>query len=32
MMKDAGVVADVTPDAFAGLVGRCAVFRVESLS
>ena len=30
IMKDAGVVDDVTPDAFAGLVGRCAVFRVES--
>ena len=32
IMKDAGVVDDVTPDAFAGLVGRCAVFRLEPLS
>jgi deazaflavin-dependent oxidoreductase (nitroreductase family) len=31
IMKDAGVVDDVTPEAFAGLVGVCAVFRVESI-
>jgi hypothetical protein len=30
IMKDAGVVDEVTPDAFAALAGRCAVFRVES--
>jgi deazaflavin-dependent oxidoreductase (nitroreductase family) len=30
IMKDAGVVDDVTPEAFAGLVGTCAVFRVEA--
>jgi deazaflavin-dependent oxidoreductase (nitroreductase family) len=29
MMKDAGVVADTTPEAFETLAGRCAVFRVE---
>jgi deazaflavin-dependent oxidoreductase (nitroreductase family) len=31
LMRDAGVVDDVTPDAFAALAGRCAVFRVEPL-
>jgi deazaflavin-dependent oxidoreductase (nitroreductase family) len=31
IMKDAGVIDDVTPEAFAGLVGRCAVFRLELL-
>ncbi|MCX5041599.1 nitroreductase/quinone reductase family protein [Aldersonia sp. NBC_00410] len=30
IMKDAGVVDAVTPDAFATLAGRCAVFRVET--
>lgn len=30
IMKDAGVVDEVTPDAFEKLVGRCAVFRVET--
>lgn len=30
IMKDAGIVDDVTADAFAALVGRCAVFRIES--
>jgi hypothetical protein len=29
MMRDAGVVADVTPDALAAAVGICPVFRVE---
>ena len=31
MMKDAGVIDDVTPEAFEDLVGRCAVFRVEPM-
>jgi deazaflavin-dependent oxidoreductase (nitroreductase family) len=30
IMKDAGVVAEITPDAFAALAGTCAVFRVEA--
>ncbi|MDZ7886649.1 MAG: nitroreductase/quinone reductase family protein [Mycobacterium sp.] len=30
IMKDAGIVDDVTADAFATLAGRCAVFRIES--
>lgn len=30
IMKDAGIVDDVTADAFAALAGRCAVFRIES--
>lgn len=29
MMKDAGVVDDVTPEAFAAAAGRCAVFRID---
>jgi hypothetical protein len=29
IMLDAGVVPDVTPESFAGLAGRCAVFRIE---
>ncbi len=29
VMVDAGVVAEASPDAFAALAGRCAVFRVE---
>jgi deazaflavin-dependent oxidoreductase (nitroreductase family) len=29
IMRDAGVVDDTTPDAFAGLVGTLAVFRVD---
>ncbi|HVH24862.1 MAG TPA: nitroreductase family deazaflavin-dependent oxidoreductase [Pseudonocardia sp.] len=29
VMKDAGVVDDVTPDSFAGLVGTLAVFRID---
>jgi deazaflavin-dependent oxidoreductase (nitroreductase family) len=29
MMRDAGVVADATPDAFADVAGICPVFRVE---
>ena len=29
MMRDAGVVVDVTPDALADVVGICPVFRVE---
>ena len=27
-MRDGGVVDDITPEAFAGLAGTCAVFRV----
>ncbi|WP_068277910.1 nitroreductase/quinone reductase family protein [Aldersonia kunmingensis] len=30
IMLNAGVVEDVTPDAFEKLAGRCAVFRVET--
>ena len=30
IMKDAGVVDEITPDAFAALAGTCAVFRVET--
>lgn len=30
VMLRAGVVPDVTPDSFAALAGRCAVFRVEA--
>jgi hypothetical protein len=29
-MRDAGVVDDITPDAFADLAGRCTVFRVHT--
>jgi hypothetical protein len=29
-MRDAGVVADLEPDSFAALAGRCAAFRVET--
>lgn len=29
MMRDAGVIAEITPDAFAELAGICPVFRVE---
>lgn len=29
LMKDAGVVTDVTPDAFAAVAGRCGVFRID---
>jgi hypothetical protein len=29
IMKDAGVVADLEPDTFAALAGRCAVFRLD---
>jgi hypothetical protein len=29
VMLDAGVVPDVTPESFAALAGRCAVFRIE---
>ncbi|MGW0181151.1 nitroreductase/quinone reductase family protein [Nocardia sp. NPDC003345] len=29
LMRDAGVVEAVTPDAFATLAGRCAVFRID---
>jgi deazaflavin-dependent oxidoreductase (nitroreductase family) len=32
IMKDAGVVDEVTPEAFEGLIGICAVFRVDRLS
>ena len=30
IMLDAGVVPDVTPESFAALAGRCAVFRIEA--
>jgi deazaflavin-dependent oxidoreductase (nitroreductase family) len=30
VMKDAGVVDEITPDAFAALAGTCAVFRVDT--
>ena len=30
VMKDAGVVDEITPDAFAALAGTCAVFRVDA--
>jgi hypothetical protein len=30
IMRDAGVVDDVTPDAFAALAGKCTVFRVHA--
>jgi hypothetical protein len=29
-MRDAGVVDDLTPDAFAALAGKCTVFRVHA--
>jgi hypothetical protein len=29
VMKDAGVVDDVTPEAFEKIVGACPVFRIE---
>jgi hypothetical protein len=32
MMRDAGVVADTTPDALAEAAGICPVFRVEGLA
>ena len=31
IMRDGGVVADLEPDTFAALAGRCAVFRVEAV-
>ena len=31
MMRDAGVVADTTPDALAEVVGICPVFRLEAM-
>jgi hypothetical protein len=30
VMRDAGVVPDLTPDSFARLAGRCPVFRIEA--
>jgi deazaflavin-dependent oxidoreductase (nitroreductase family) len=30
VMKDAGVVDEISPDAFAALAGTCAVFRVDT--
>ena len=30
IMRDAGVVPDLTPEAFEGLAGRCAVFRLAT--
>lgn len=29
LMKEAGVVDDVTPEAFAALAGKCGVFRID---
>ena len=29
IMRDAGVVADLEPDSFAALAGRCAAFRID---
>ncbi len=31
IMKDAGVVADLEPDTFEALAGRCAAFRIEAV-
>jgi hypothetical protein len=31
-MRDAGVVDDVTPDAFAALAGSCTLFQAHALS
>jgi hypothetical protein len=31
IMKNAGVVADLEPDTFQALAGRCAAFRIESV-
>jgi deazaflavin-dependent oxidoreductase (nitroreductase family) len=31
IMRDGGVVADLEPDTFAALAGRCAAFRIEPL-
>jgi hypothetical protein len=31
IMRDGGVVADLEPDTFAALAGRCAVFRVDAV-
>jgi len=30
IMKNAGVIDEITPDAFAALAGRCAVFRIDA--
>ena len=32
IMRDAGVVADLEPDSFEALAGRCAAFRLEPLT
>jgi hypothetical protein len=29
-MRDAGVVDEMTPEAFEALAGRCAVFRIDT--
>jgi hypothetical protein len=31
IMRDGGVAADLDPDTFAALAGRCAVFRIEAV-
>ena len=31
IMRDGGVVADLEPDTFAALAGRCAVFRIDAV-
>jgi hypothetical protein len=30
IMRDAGIIDDITPDAFADLAGRCTVFRIHT--
>jgi hypothetical protein len=32
IMRDAGIIDDVTPDAFAALAGRCTVFRILTVA
>jgi hypothetical protein len=32
MMRDAGVVTDVTPQAFEHVAGKCPVFRLERMA
>ncbi|WP_308214757.1 hypothetical protein [Williamsia maris] len=29
IMRDAGVVEEISPESFANLAGRCAVFRID---
>jgi hypothetical protein len=30
IMRDAGIIDDITPDAFADLAGRCTVYRIHT--